>query len=230
MSEVASTSSVLAGEARAGGCEPCVLVADHQTAGRGRLDRRWDDSPGGLMVSIRVPVAVKEAAAIGIRLAAAARSALQDSLPHPVLVKWPNDLVIEAGPAPGKLAGILSELVDGAEPVVVAGLGCNLEPVPTQPGATSMRQCGAGEELDRDPLLSEVLRAFAGPFADQSVALAEVRTRSATLGRLVRVTLPGGRVIEGVATAIDDRGRLVVAGPGGAESVTAGDVVSVRRG
>ena len=72
-----------------------------------------------------------------------------------IATKWPNDLVVEEGPAPGKLAGMLAELVSGDPDSVIIGLGLNLEPVPAQAGATSIRECGGS--TDRDELLAAII-------------------------------------------------------------------------
>ena len=113
-----STNVDLAAEARDGNFGPAVLVADHQSAGRGRLGREWDDDPGNaLLVSIRVPAARSGVGGVGgvvAAVGAAARLAADQLTTSTVLTKWPNDLVVEDGAAPGKLGGVLAEYV--AEP------------------------------------------------------------------------------------------------------------------
>ena len=111
--ETGSTNRDLAAEARRGEVGAGLLVADRQTAGRGRLDRRWRDAPGrSLLASFRLPSLASEPFGPTAAVTAAARAAAAALLPVPVLSKWPNDLVIDDRPAPGKLAGVLSELVD----------------------------------------------------------------------------------------------------------------------
>jgi BirA family biotin operon repressor/biotin-[acetyl-CoA-carboxylase] ligase len=168
-----------------------VVVADHQTAGRGRLGRRWEAPPGSaLLASLAAGVAAARACGERVRL------------------KWPNDLLLEGR----KLGGILVE-VHGDTCVV--GIGINLSWAP--PGAAAL---GA----DRDRLLEglgrELRRWFAAP---SEAVLAAWRERSDTLGRRVRVELPGGD-LEGVAEELAEDGSLIVAGT----RVAAGEVIHLR--
>lgn len=162
-------------------------------------------------------------------------------------LKWPNDLL--AGPAdqsekgagrPGKCAGILAEVAGDA---VVVGIGLNVtnraEELPETTGlpATSLRLAGAST-TDRDPLLRALLRGMAGWYAgwreadgdaELSGLLAAYRRDCATIGRPVRVLLPGGGEVTGEATSVDVDGQLVIRRADGADlRVSAGDVVHVR--
>jgi BirA family biotin operon repressor/biotin-[acetyl-CoA-carboxylase] ligase len=231
-----STNDDLAASARLGDRAPAVLVADHQTAGRGRLGRRWIDIAGGvssseasLLVSFRLPSAVSEAldraAAVSAAALAAADRALAGSAVE-VRAKWPNDLLLEAPGLSGKLAGVLSEIVDGEPPVVVVGLGLNVSAAPPEPGAVSLAQAGA--EASRDEVLASLLDALRGYLADPARARAELEAKSATIGRRVRVELADGRAVEGVARAIDAAGRLVVASGDQDLRIDAGDVFHLR--
>lgn len=201
--EVDSTNR-LAGElARRGASDGVVVVADHQTAGRGRRGRTWESRPGSALLASVVlrPVPPLVTLAAGV----AAAEACQAVAAVPVTLKWPND-VMSAG---GKLGGILSELVGDS---AVVGLGLNLGWAPA--GAACL-----GPDVDRDALLDAWLAALDGP----GDVLARYRVRCSTLGRRVRVETPSGTV-EGVAEAVDELGRLVVDG----RAVTAGDVVHLR--
>ena len=222
-----STNDDLADEAREGIVAPAILVADHQTAGKGRRDRRWEDRHGGaLLFSLRLPTEAISAHDVAACLVASVRATADDFCPEPVASKWPNDMVVESGPAPGKLGGVLSELVAGNPDVVVVGLGLNLEPIPDQPLATSIRECGG--DPDRDRILAEVIDGFTVRRNDPSAARSELRASSATLGRRVRVDL-GTSVLEGTAADIDDEGHLVVTtDDGDRRVVSAGDVVHLR--
>jgi BirA family biotin operon repressor/biotin-[acetyl-CoA-carboxylase] ligase len=230
-----STNTDLAAEARRGSTEGAVLLADHQTAGRGRLDRRWEDASGSaLLVSLRVPLADggggTEAPALVRAAGAAARAAAAALVRVPVLAKWPNDLVVLDGPAPGKLAGVLAEYVAGpagGSGAVVIGIGCNLLPAEVE-GATSVAECGG--EPDRDRLLALLLEEFSARRADPTRVIGELRDHSSVLGTRVRVTLPGGDGVEGLAVGIDDRGRLELVGDDGRRTVDVGDVVRLRSG
>lgn len=223
-----STNRDLAAEARRGDTTAGLLVADRQTAGRGRLDRRWRDAPGrSLLVSFRLPTPVPEAFGPVAAVTAAARAAAAALLTAPVLSKWPNDLVIDDPPGPGKLAGVLSELVDGPRPVVIVGLGLNLGPVPDEPGATSLIQAGA-VSADRDRFLARLLGELPAYLADPSRARRELKAASATIGRRVRVEREGAPPLVGEARDIDPLGRLVMVAAGGEHLVDAGDVVRLR--
>lgn len=230
-----STNDDLAASARRGDRTPAVLVADHQTAGRGRLGRRWLDaadasSPeASLLVSFRLPTAVAEAAdrAAGVSAAAlaAAARALHGSATE-VRAKWPNDLLLEGPGVAGKLAGVLSEVVDGEQPVVVVGLGLNVAAAPPEPGAVSLAQAGA--VASRDEVLSSLLDALGGYLADPARARRELRAASATIGRNVRVELADGSSVEGFAREIDRAGRLLVSSGHQDLRIDAGDVIHLR--
>lgn len=225
-----STNTDLADEARGGDRSGAVLVTDHQTAGRGRLDRVWEDIPGtALLVSLRVPIAGTDGGSVVRALGAAARAAVDGLCRDPVAAKWPNDLVVVDGAAPGKLAGVLAEFVAGDEPCVVIGIGINIRPVADRPGATSVVECGGPD--DRDRLLTALLTEFAPRRRDGTGVIDELREHSATLGSQVRIELPGGTHLVGTAADLTEAGELVVRTDDGASHVVAtGDVVHVRPG
>lgn len=231
-----STNNDLASGARRGDRTPAVLVADHQTAGKGRLGRRWIDAAGGasspeasLLVSFRLPATVAEAsdraAAVSAAALTAAARALDDSAAE-VRAKWPNDLLLEGPGVAGKLAGILSEIVGGEPPVVVVGLGLNVAAAPPEPGAVSLAQAGAG--TSRDDVLAWLLDALGRYLADPARARRELRAASATIGRRVRVELADGSSVEGIAQDIDALGRLVVTSGNRNVPIDAGDVFHLR--
>ena len=231
-----STNDDLVVAARLGDRTPAVLVADHQTAGKGRLGRRWVDVGGGtgsseasLLVSFRLPSAVAEAFDRAAAVAAAALTAAARALggsAGEVRAKWPNDLLLEAPGLSGKLAGLLSEIVDGEPPVVVVGLGLNVAAAPQEPGAVSLAQAGAG--ASRDEVLARLLDALGGYLADPARARADLKAASATIGRQVRVELADGSSVEGIARDIDAVGRLVVASGNQDVRIDAGDVFHLR--
>lgn len=222
-----STNTDLADAARAGDVDPIVLVADHQHAGRGRLDRIWDDDPGrSLLVSMRLRADAEAAPRLVQAVGAATRAAAARFCPVPVRMKWPNDLVVTDGAAPGKLAGLLAEYVDGSQPVVVIGVGVNLDRMDRQPAATSLRECGG--RADRDGLLAALLEELARR-TDPDEVLAELRAHSATLGTRVRVERPSGDDLVGSAIDLHPDGRLIVRDDGGVDiTVGSGDVVHLR--
>lgn len=238
-----STNSDLVARALAGEAgEGAVLVAEEQTAGKGRLDRRWTAPPrSGLFFSVllrptEVPVArwgwlpllTGVAVAAGLARAAGVDTAL----------KWPNDLLVTVGGEERKSGGILAERA--GEGGVVVGVGINVtlraDELPV-PQAGSLALAGA-VSTDRDPLLRAVLRALeewygrwraAGGDPGVSGLQETYAAGCATLGRSVRALLPGDRAVVGEAVAVDGDGRLVIAtGEGVREPVGAGDIVHLR--
>ncbi|NMO50381.1 biotin--[acetyl-CoA-carboxylase] ligase [Actinoplanes sp. TBRC 11911] len=248
--QTGSTNADAAAEARAGAPEGLVVVAEEQVAGRGRRDRQWVSPPrAGLAVSVLLrPGRANEergwravpAGAYGW-LPLLAGVALLEAVDRVAEVddaalKWPNDLLVGGR----KCAGILAEAVGDA---VVIGLGVNVstraEELPETTGvpATSLRVAGA-KTTDRDPLLRALLRGVASWYAgwrdadadaEMSGLLAAYRRRCSTIGRPVRVLLPGGGALEGEATEVDGQGQLVVRTADGlTHRVSAGDVLHVR--
>ncbi|RAY12155.1 biotin--[acetyl-CoA-carboxylase] ligase [Actinomadura craniellae] len=241
-----STNADLAAAALTGAPEGTILVAEEQTAGRGRLGRTWAAPPrSGLLFSIllrpEVPVARQGwiplltgvAVATAVRRMSARAQAGDFGEPVPgeqvdARLKWPNDVLV----GERKLAGVLAERAGDA---VVVGVGLNVVlraaelPVPT---ATSLA-IEHSATTDRELLLRAVLRGFDTGYRDWTAAggdpeasglAATYRGLCATLGREVQVHLPGDRTLTGVATDIDPAGCLIVAD----EIISAGDVVHVR--
>jgi BirA family transcriptional regulator, biotin operon repressor / biotin---[acetyl-CoA-carboxylase] ligase len=166
-----------------------VVVADHQTAGRGRLNHRWEAPPGTALLvsfvlrpnpllSLAAGVAAAEAGGQGVRL------------------KWPNDLLLKGG----KVGGVLVE----ATPVkAICGVGINLTWAPAG---------GAKLNEPREPLLERLQEKIEfWSSAPPEQLLERWRELSDTLGRTVRMELPG-KAIEGVAEDIGPGGELIVDG------------------
>ncbi|GAB3992401.1 biotin--[acetyl-CoA-carboxylase] ligase [Nocardioides marmoraquaticus] len=245
--EVTSTNVALGERYRAGERAGLVLVAEHQSAGRGRLGREWVVAPGSsLTVSVLLePDAAPERWAwlpllTGVAAARAVRDAAGEVAGDGVAValKWPNDVLL--GEAEGKVGGILLERVEHeGRAAAVVGVGLNVHqrrdelPVDT---ATSLALGGA--EVGREALLSALLRRLAaaydawagGPGVDGAGDAAlrdDYLALCTTPGREVRVVLPGGE-LEGTALDVDPDGRLVVRTAAGEERLGAGDVVHVR--
>jgi BirA family biotin operon repressor/biotin-[acetyl-CoA-carboxylase] ligase len=225
-----------------------VLVADHQMAGRGRSGRTWETPAGQALtfsVLLRPGVPVERFGWLSLLAGLAVTRAI-DALGATVRLKWPNDvLVADAGePIAGwgrrrKVAGVLGEVVVGQAggPMAVVGIGVNVHqrvmPVPT---ATSLASCGVRAE--RVGLMVAVLGwlvglddrwraaggdAVAAGLADECAAACE------TLGASVRVVMPGGGVLEGLASGLSGDGGLLVVDAAGREHVVlAGDVERVR--
>ncbi len=217
--------------ARRGEPAGLVLVADHQTAGRGRLDRRWDAPVGAnLLMSILFrPTGSPEAwGRCATAVAVAAVEACRE-LGVDAGIKWPNDLVV----GDDKLAGLLAES-DGAGAVVV-GLGVNVgwPAAGERPGAVSLAALGV--MVTPAELLDQLLARLAERGPDSPDLLDRYRARCVTTGRDVRIDLPDGTSVAGRALGVDDDGLLLVecaAAPHGSPARTgdcAGPTLVTRR-
>jgi BirA family biotin operon repressor/biotin-[acetyl-CoA-carboxylase] ligase len=250
VASIGSTNAEVASRALAGEPEGLVLVADHQSAGRGRLGRGWVSPPGaGLAISVLLRpgeagagVPTSRWSWIGLLAGVAAVQALTRTCGLPARLKWPNDVLVPVAPGgpAGKVAGILSEVVPGASgpQAVVLGVGINVsqraDELPTAE-STSLRLAGSAT-TDRDTVLRSFLRALASDYRGWAVAGgdprgsgvgAAYREACATIGSQVRVELPTGAV-EGLADGIDDDGHLLLWCDGAVRTLSAGDVVHVR--
>jgi BirA family biotin operon repressor/biotin-[acetyl-CoA-carboxylase] ligase len=249
VAETGSTNADVLALAAGGHAEGLVLVADHQTAGRGRLDRRWSAPPASsLLLSVLtrpeshglgpdqlhlVPTAV------GVAVAEAARTVTGEGVA--VELKWPNDLVVVAaddsrdGPV-RKLGGILAE---AAGPALVVGVGLNVNwpavlPADLERTATALNHL-TGAPVDRSGLLVAALRRLhhwygeLPTFAGRAALLARYRQLSATIGHRVRVEL-GGETVVGDAIDVTAEGHLLVVDecPDRPREIVAGDVVQLR--
>lgn len=220
-----STNADLANEARAGECSAAVLVTDHQSAGRGRLNRAWvDDAAGQLMVSMRIPTTWADVSLIGAAVAVLVRSTVAaDGVP--ALIKWPNDLGVRRRDGSfSKLAGYLGEYVDGAEPTVILGMGLNVETSPFE-GSASVH--GEGGSISRDDILAALLGGLRGLLAEPARVRDLLLAHSATVGMRVRVQRADSDLV-GEAVGLDDAGALQVRSGGVVHTVSVGDVVHLR--
>ncbi|KUH39237.1 MULTISPECIES: biotin--[acetyl-CoA-carboxylase] ligase [Streptomyces] len=235
-----STNSDLVARA-AGLPEGAVLVAEEQTAGRGRLDRAWSaPARSGLFLSVLLTpdVPVGRLAWLPLLTGVAVATGLARAAGVDTALKWPNDLLVRVGGEERKAGGILAERAGDHGVVVGIGLNVTLRadelPVPTA-GSLALADAVC---TDRDPLLRAVLRSVeewyrrwtaAGGDPAASGLQAAYAAGCATLGRTVRAELPGDRELTGEAVAVDGDGRLVVAtADGSREAVGAGDVVHLR--
>jgi BirA family transcriptional regulator, biotin operon repressor / biotin---[acetyl-CoA-carboxylase] ligase len=239
-----STNADLLARAAAGDPEGAVLAAEQQRSGRGRMGRTWVAPPrAALTFSVLLrPRTVPRARYGWLPLLAgvAVASAVRAVAGVDARLKWPNDVL--AGGA--KLAGILAEASGDA---VVVGVGLNVSAAPADLppagqiaggalAATSLRAAGAAT-LDRDLLLAGILSGFERWYQAWRRAagdpgrsgLREEYTRLCdTIGRRVRVELPGGQLLSGLVTGLDADGRLLVRAPDAEQPVAAGDVVHLR--
>jgi BirA family biotin operon repressor/biotin-[acetyl-CoA-carboxylase] ligase len=234
--ETGSTNSDLIARANSGAdIAGAVLIAEHQTAGRGRQGRSWSAARyAQITLSVAIDAAAVPTDAWGW-LPLATGVAIVDTVTGIGVdagLKWPND-VLAGG---GKLAGILAE-VAAEQRVVVVGIGLNVSLRGDEvgvDGVTSLVGLGVaapdrGELIVR--LLTELGRrvdAWRSAGGADPELIADYRARSLTLGMPVRAILPGDREIVGVARDVDDQGRLSIDTDGQTTTVAAGDIVHLR--
>ena len=238
--EIGSTNAALAAAAAEDAPEGAVLLAEHQVAGRGRLDRVWTSPPrAGLTVSVllRPDVPAARRGWLPLLTGVALAEAVGEVTGVRASLKWPNDLLAVDG---RKLAGILAETVPSpATPMaVVVGVGLNVSTTADElpDTATSLARV-LGAPVDRAPLLLAFLRALENRYRRWTAALGDpvmsglaqdYLAWSSTVGTQVAVSLPDGSTLEGTARAVDWDGRLVVATADGTVELASGDVRHVR--
>ena len=234
--EIDSTNTYVLDQARHGAAEGLVAVAEHQTAGRGRLDRRWESPPGANLLAsvlLRPECDADDLHLCSGAVALAAADACAEVAGIEPVLKWPNDLLVGGS----KLAGVLAEAeFDGSRlRGVVVGIGLNVAWAgPAEVGGTCLDDAGGrAQPVDKGILLGLLLEGLGRrrPLLDEEggrrTLADEVRRRCATIGQRVRVMLPNEE-LTGAASAIDDAGRLVVETGAGRRLVSAGDVVHLR--
>jgi BirA family transcriptional regulator, biotin operon repressor / biotin---[acetyl-CoA-carboxylase] ligase len=238
--EVGSTQDVALQQLRLGQRPGLVVVADVQTAGRGRAGRSWrddvtgPDGPANLAVTATVTAPDHNAGlaplATGLAVASAYRAAGADPR-----LKWPNDVLLGGR----KAAGILVErhTLPGGTNVLLVGCGLDLdwrgvERSGDAAGWTSLAE-ETGGEVDRAQVVVDLLEHLAARLAqlraDPDGVLAAYRPLCASIGREVRVERPGGQVLVGRASSIDASGRLILQAGRGREVVDVGDVFHIER-
>jgi BirA family biotin operon repressor/biotin-[acetyl-CoA-carboxylase] ligase len=245
--ETGSTNADLAVAARAGAPVGSVLLADHQSAGRGRLGRTWTAPPGtsiAMSVLVRPDVSVDRWTWLPLLAGLAVSDGIRQEADLPADLKWPNDVLVLGR----KVSGVLAERVETPTgPAVVIGMGINVHltveqlPVPTATSlALVLAELGLGAfPLHRTSIVSTTLRSLERILArweevadvpglsTDALALA-YRERCATIGREVRISLSDGTSVDGVARDVDAAGRLVLETPTGSRTFGAGDVVHLR--
>lgn len=214
-----------------------VLVAEHQSAGRGRQGRSWTTpARSQIALSMGVDAAGRPPSDWGwlpLLTGVAVADAVHATTGISPGLKWPNDIL--AGER--KLGGILAEVASPA-PVIVVGLGVNVtltsdEIADVAPEATSLLLLGS-TMLDRNALLGSILAELSARIDRWHIAGADrtlvddYRARSITLGTRVRALLPGDREIVGTATDLDDLGHLHIDTGAQSIAVSAGDITHLR--
>jgi BirA family biotin operon repressor/biotin-[acetyl-CoA-carboxylase] ligase len=232
-----STNDELVRQAE-GRADRSVLVADLQTAGRGRLGRTWQ-APRGTALTFSVllrpdPVPPSRRGWVGALLGLAVTSAIARRTGLSADLKWPNDVLIDGH----KAAGILAEMTPTA---LVVGAGVNVSigaaDLP-RADATSLLLAGADPDVcGREELLAATLDELAplldrwvagGGDADRSGIRADYRVRCSTLGRRVRLELPSADPVTGTAVDVDADGSIVIDDGIAVRRFAAGDVQHLR--
>jgi BirA family biotin operon repressor/biotin-[acetyl-CoA-carboxylase] ligase len=242
-----STNADLMEAAKSGAADRSVLLAEEQTAGRGRRSRDWVSPAGsGIYLSVLIrPTTVPAArlSTLGMVAGLALMHAAQEVAGVDATLKWPNDLLV--GPDRTKAAGILSEVAaDEAGQAAVVGIGLNVTPLPddVEPGAGGLRAGSLAEvgasTTDRTELAAAWLRAFvelesawrlSDGDVERSGVLTGYREACGTIGQRVRAELPDGQSRIGVAVDVDTAGQLMIKLDDGTPlSVSAADVVHLK--
>ena len=234
---IGSTNAELVRRAAADEPAGLVLVAEHQQAGRGRLDRTWTSPPrAGLTVSVllRPDVPAARRAWLSLLTGVALAEAVSEVAGVRTSLKWPNDLLAPDG---AKLAGILAESTGTA---VVVGVGLNVSTRADElPETGTSLTLVRGGPVDRAAVLLAFLRAFERRYRRWTEVLGDPVSSGlardylawcSTVGATVTVTMPDGSTIDGVAEAVDWDGRLVVRTSAGVLELASGDVRHVRPG
>jgi BirA family biotin operon repressor/biotin-[acetyl-CoA-carboxylase] ligase len=231
-----STNAEVTARARAGAAAGLVVVAEHQTAGRGRLDRTWETPAHAALtfsLLLRPPLPAADWTWLPLLAGVAVAETLRE-LGVPADLKWPNDVLIEGR----KVAGLLVERVETpAGPAAVVGIGLNVSQQAAElpiEAATSLVL--EGIRPDRTELLASLLRRLQREYADwvdagvPALRASYLRLCPTVAGLRLRVDLPGGEAVTGIGTGLSDDGGLVVRTADGDIVVHAGDVVHVRPG
>ncbi len=236
--ETSSTNDValnLASEAREG----TLVVAESQTSGRGRRERKWLSPMGTSILASLIllpPIMPHEAHSITLISAAAIAQAIRSITELPALIKWPNDVIINDR----KVSGILTEMrmEKGSVSFVVVGMGVTVNipqsrlPAEIMDSATSL-SAQLGRDVSRIALLQEILRQLERRYIEvkerrTGALIAEWKKLSATIGRQVRVNL-SRRIVRGHAVDIDETGALLIRmDTGQIQRITADDAVRLR--
>jgi len=229
ISETGSTNTDLLAEGSQGAPDRSVLRADYQSAGRGRLDRAWEAPRGAnLLVSMLFRQVPAHTHVLTQAVALAAARVARENCGVNVVMKWPNDLLVQNE----KVAGILAQAgplnAQGVPEFVVVGIGLNLEWAP--PGATSLAASGWTHAVTPDEFLLAML-----PCIDELLALPlemmheRYVAELGTVGMRVRAELPHDKEVVGHAVGVEPDGRLLVLDECGVtHRIDTADVVHLR--
>jgi BirA family biotin operon repressor/biotin-[acetyl-CoA-carboxylase] ligase len=237
--QTSSTNDIAFDLAAKGMQEGTLVVAEYQTAGRGRRERKWLSHTGTSILAsviLRPPIMAHEAHSVTLISAAAVAQAIRSMTQLPALIKWPNDVTI----GDKKVSGLLTEMRTEGKRVsfLVVGMGVTVNmarnhfPAELRDSATSL-SAELGHTVPRIALLQEILRQLECRSMklkehETDALTAEWKGLSATIGRRVRISLPR-RIVRGHAVDMDENGILLIrADTGEILRVTADDVVKLR--
>ena len=231
--EVSSTNDIAAEQGASGAAEGLVVIAESQTAGRGRFSRSWHSPPGsGLYVSVLLRPPTEVAGLLTLAAGVALCEAVHQSTGLQPRIKWPNDLLAPGGRR--KLAGILVEgsATGGRVEYVVLGFGLNIRARPYPPDLIG-RATSLEEELGRHVEESHVLDCSLAVLAQRYDDLLEGR-REAVLARWSELApeargtriewVRDGQTMRGVSAGIDADGALLARAGQGMERIVSGEV------
>ena len=222
---------------RSADMQPCLLVAEHQTHGRGRHGRHWQAAAGAsLTFSLALPLAPRDWSGLSLAVGVALADALdppRDGAAPRIGVKWPNDLWLRDGDGGGrKLGGILIETVAaGARRLAVVGVGLNVLPLDAGDASSGF---ACLQELDPHASAPQALARVAEPLVDALLQFERdgfepfalrFAARDLLRERRVRTTSPDAT--EGIAVGVSNSGELLVRTADGVRAVSSGEV-SVR--
>jgi BirA family biotin operon repressor/biotin-[acetyl-CoA-carboxylase] ligase len=229
---VGSTNDTALRLLEAGAAEGTVIVAETQTAGRGRGTRIWVSPPGGLWLSVilRPKLPARHLPLVTFAAGIAAAGAIREATGLQARLKWPNDVLVGGA----KVGGVLAEAAaSGAGLVVGIGLNANVSPdrLPAGPASPAASLLGLlGRPVDREALLAALLRRFDREYRTLQTdgppaVLVRWRAAAETVGRTVRVEMGDGTAVAGTAEDVDETGALRLRlADGTVRTVTAGDV------
>ncbi len=235
-----STNDVAKGLVSQNAPDGTVVLADEQTAGRGRMERQWFAPPGTCIlcsILFRPNLAPVQAQWLTMLCAMAAADAVDRVTGLQVSLKWPNDLIVQAQQWK-KLAGILTEtgITGDRLSYAVVGIGINVNVAPCDLPALALDATSilaeTGKETDRAVLLAALLARVEARYTRLQAGTsphAEWAARLATLGRPVEASTPRG-LLAGIAESVDENGALLLRTPDGKlHRLVAGDVTLARR-
>jgi BirA family biotin operon repressor/biotin-[acetyl-CoA-carboxylase] ligase len=244
--ETTSTNSVALEWAEAGAPEGALVVAEHQSAGRGRWGRSWLSEPGAALLFslvVRPSLPIGRVALISTAVGVACAEGLEQVTGVSARLKWPNDITVRTR----KLGGVLVEtrVVSGRLEAAVVGVGINVHwdpaamPAEISPGATSvateLERAGLGPPPARAELLAAVLERFEEHYdalGDDAAAASVVEraaARSEILGDQVRARFADGRTVEGLARRLLPSGALEIESGGDVLALESGEIEHLRR-